>query len=57
MDVASSSQQILALNTPGFTIPFLGSLSAGNPVNMPDLIRKRLGYGQLWPACSQNQAR
>ena len=29
------------------------------PVNMPDPIRKRFGYGQLWPlrpACSQNQA-
>ena len=22
---------------------------------MPDPIRKRLGYGQLWPACSQNR--
>ena len=30
------------------------------PVNMPDSIRKRFGYGQLWlswPACSQNLAR
>ena len=29
-----------------------------NPVNMPDRIRKRFGYGQLWPlrpACSQNR--
>ena len=29
------------------------------PVSMPDLIRKRFGYGQLWPLrpkCSQNQA-
>ena len=29
------------------------------PVNMPDLIQKRFGYGQLWPlwpACSQNWA-
>jgi len=29
------------------------------PVNMPDPIRKRFGYGQLWPlrpACSQNRA-
>ena len=56
MDVASSTKQILAPNTPGFTIPFWGSLSAANPVNMPDLIRKRSGYGQLRPACSQNQA-
>ena len=31
-----------------------------SPVNMPDPIRKRFGYGQLWPlrpACSQNRAR
>ena len=30
------------------------------PVNMPDPIRKRFGYGQLWPlrpACSQNLGR
>ena len=30
-----------------------------NPVNMPDPIGKRYGYGQLWslwPACSQNRA-
>ena len=30
------------------------------PVNMPDPIRKRFCYGQLWllrPACSQNRAR
>ena len=30
-----------------------------SPVNMPDPIRKRFGYGQLWPlrpACSQNRA-
>ena len=29
------------------------------PVNMPDPIRKRFGWGQLWPlrpACSQNRA-
>ena len=29
------------------------------PVNMPDPIRKRFGYGQLWPlrpACGQNRA-
>ena len=29
------------------------------PVNMPDPIRKRFGYGQLWPLrpmCSQNRA-
>ena len=30
-----------------------------SPVNMPDRIRKRFGYGQLWPlrpACCQNRA-
>ena len=30
-----------------------------DPVNMPDPIRKRFGYGQVWPlrpACSQNPA-
>ena len=30
-----------------------------HPVNMPDPIRKLLGYGQLWPlrpACGQNRA-
>ena len=29
------------------------------PVNMPDMIRKRFGYGRLWslrPPCSQNRA-
>ena len=26
-----------------------------SPVNMPDPIQKRFGYGQLRPACSQNQ--
>ena len=33
-------------------------MSVDDPVNMPDPIRKRFGYGQLWPlrpACSQNQ--
>ena len=34
------------------------SLPNCHPVNMPDPIRKRFGYGQLWPlrpACSQNR--
>ena len=35
------------------------SKQAANPVNMPNPIRKRFGYGQLWPllrpACSQNR--
>ena len=26
------------------------------PVNMPDMIQKCFGYGQLWPECSQNRA-
>ena len=32
---------------------------SGRSMNMPDLFRKRFGYGQLWPlrpACSQNRA-
>ena len=29
----------------------------GNPVNMPDPIQKRFGYGQLWPTCGHNRAR
>ena len=38
----------------------IGSNSWSNiPVNIADPIRKRLGYGQVWPlrpACSQNRA-
>ena len=35
----------------------LAELESWDPVNMPDPIRKRFGYGgQLRPACSQNRA-
>ena len=43
----------------GFSCLSPGNMSSVYPVDMPDPIRKRFGYGQLWPlrpACGQNRA-
>ena len=31
------------------SLPCFKNVSDNNPVNMPDPLRKRFGYGQLWP--------
>ena len=51
-----SQRHVLFLIVPGRKRP---NIRSEHPINIPDPIRKRFGYGQLWPlwpTCSQTRA-
>ena len=56
--MAENVEHVQLLPSVNPTSLFYHYLCKRSPVNMPDPIRKRFGYGQLWPlrpACSQNR--